>query len=337
MTEKAALASLEAKPLYKLSGHAELSELIALHTRDKAGDPTWTTRDNILYWAKASIGTRYVLRARSLDLSAADCVSWAERTIALGVTDSWTDAYRAQNRLRYKDGNTEGRKNHRTYEDWVCNNTWLWQDWTERLGAATATMRWASKVGEAVERYSTQYVPKEAFATIAENLQTGDVCLLVGKSGGRFVLGHVGIVEKPAGGAVALWHCSPSGGVQRTPFARLISWARGDDLVGFKFVRIGANPDIRAELAKVAAISPTAFDEKYNKPRYDEVLVVDGVKYGKKTLGPDETYWGVFGPEYRTILGLPVNRHLWRKPSDSATTQPALRVVYYPLAMLQQD
>lgn len=318
LEEQKGFLELSTKKLHQMSGHVELSQYMDLRRAALQGKD-YDAGENISHFAAKSLGTRYALDSRSFDLHSANCITWTERNVALGLTDNWQDAYRLQNRLRYKDGSAKKPriKNHRTLEDWVENNRWLWEDITEQLGVATDEMRWFTREGATLEPRTTRYITKETIAAVKLDLRSGDIVLLIGgdpNSAAKTVaIGHVGIVSvSPVNGAFLL-DCSPadSGSALLANLVQELRDSRG--LLGFKFVRIRpkARDLVAGELGrmKMAAPAPATLDQQLTL-RYDELITVDGKVYAKKSIHKGDTLWSLFGPKWHQIIGLPMNREL---------------------------
>ncbi len=343
--KRARFLDLSGKKLHEMKGHVDLAEYMDLRREAFAGKLP-PAEANIVHYMRMGLQARYALNARSFDLRSANCVTWTERTLALGLTDNWADARKLQNRLRYRDGKVgdPAAKNHRTLEDWVANNTWLWQEVTEQLGVPTAEMRWATKSGDVVVRHTAQYVPKEQFASAEASLKSGDVILFVGEGStrtGRAVgVGHMGLISVSPGKGAFAYSCAPGAGGGKADthhLSTLVADLKDDrGLLGFKFLRVRPNAGalVAGELGKmtIPAASPAEIDAELAL-KYDELITVDGKTYAKKTLRPGDTLWSLFGPRWREIMRLPMNGELRRNATwvdGRLKSVSADTVVYFP-------
>jgi hypothetical protein len=121
-------------------------------------------------------------------LERSDCVVFAEHTYAMGLSRSWKEFFWMLQRLRYRDGVIGvATRNHYTEMDWNVANRWLVTDISAELAgpngpgydmrvdrARFLKMRHNTERSIPVETSRQAFVPKEAVAAIAGQLQEGD-------------------------------------------------------------------------------------------------------------------------------------------------------------------
>lgn len=101
--EAARYQVLVAKKPHELAGNAELAELLSLE-KSARGDGPLSPPARLAHWAQRWAGQPYRLYSGVFDLAESDCITFTERTIALGCTDNWNDYSALTKRLRYKEG-----------------------------------------------------------------------------------------------------------------------------------------------------------------------------------------------------------------------------------------
>ncbi|MBI1291480.1 DUF1460 domain-containing protein [bacterium] len=269
------IASLEAKPLYKMTP-AEVGDYVTY-----AHEAYPDLRERIVHLGRKNIGQPYELYLlgefpyETYDsqplycLDKSDCVVFSEHTYAMALSDSWESFFWTLQRIRYRDGVIGvASRNHYTEADWNKSNTWLVTD-VSGLVAGDAAATYKQKVNRAaflkkrykierdipVETITETYVPKEAVPAILDQLQSGDfVNVISGKDGGLYA-SHVGLVAVAEDGSRHFLHSSPPK-VREQTFESYIAAceardarneAKGKDkakLYGFKFLRLNDNPQV---------------------------------------------------------------------------------------------
>jgi hypothetical protein len=183
------IAHLENANLAQFS-NADLELYIATY---RAREPD--LRQRLVNYAEKSLGQRFELPAPMYALDHCDCVTFVERVYALAL--AWDhDSFRGLvSRLRHRDGE-EGylNRNHFTIGEWVPNNTWLFEDLTKELGHGEIKpwiplhhiirrTEFFAQQGVEVdipdEKVVDAFIPREALPDILDQLQTGDVALLI--------------------------------------------------------------------------------------------------------------------------------------------------------------
>lgn len=349
--QAARLDTLSVKPLHS-STHAELAEFMDLRKTKLAGELP-PPADDIVLFAQKSIGQPYVRNAWQHDLSQGDCVTFTERCIALGCTDSWEAAIKIQNRLRYKDGNGGAKNlNNEPILDWIPNNAWLFDDVTDQLGAKTAEFLAVFEGREA----KAVYVPKEELPVAGGNLKTGDIVIIVGDTKTkadpvvRTRAIHMGIIQKRpkrTGEDVRILQSYPPAANDY----RLEALLRNPHMLGCKFLRLKADArtivaDKVANMKSAAKATPAEFDNRAKQRRGefafvtpsrspDSVVVKDGVEYGVIRVKPGETLWSLFKGGYKSVVNLEKNQTFKAKHPDLDVNKYEGEEVYYPIRRVE--
>ncbi len=123
---------LDQRPLDTLS-NAELSELLDLRAAFKWGQIDFP--EEVGRWALKATDQPFKLGASRFKLAEGDCVTLAERSIALALSRDWQTYYNLSQRLRHKEGRIDFlERNFFTLTQWVPNNAWLLDDVTDEFG-----------------------------------------------------------------------------------------------------------------------------------------------------------------------------------------------------------
>ena len=304
-------------------------------------------------FARKTIGQQYVRNAWQHDLAQGDCVTFTERCIALGCTDSWEAAVRVQNRLRYKDGNGGAKNlNREPILDWIPNNAWLFDDVTGQLGVKTVEFQ-AVFEGREIK---AAYMPREELSQAGEALKTGDIVIIVGDTKTepdpvvRTRAIHMGIIEKRPKGSredVRILQSYPPAANDY----RLEALLRNPHMRGCKFLRLKADArqivaDKVAKMQPAAKAIPAEFDNraKLRKGEFafvtpsrspDSVIVKDGVEYGVIRVKPGETLWSLFKSGYKSVVNLEKNQAFKAKHTDLDVKKYEGEEICYPIRRVE--
>lgn len=349
--EQSVLAELASKQVHEFRGHAELAEYLRLRAKERKAAPP-APADAIADFALRSIGQSYRRNAWMHDLSEADCVTFTERCIAVGCTDTWLGARKLQHRLRYRDGNgNRANMNHEPILDWIPANSWLFDEITAAPGVPLVEFD-AYYEGRS-QRVS--YIPKDALLKVGEHLRSGDILLAIGETANpptdpvvRTRCVHMAILYKADGvtPVVELLHSYPPA-ASRWPIERLF---RNRYIRGAKILRL--KPDARAivatELARFADRFNATANQVDNEARLrkgefgfipairrapDQIVTIEGVEYGLVQLKPGETLWSLFGPAYKSVCRMPVNQPFMARHPDLRAEDYAGDSIYYARRM----
>jgi len=134
--ERGRYAQLAARSMSDFSSQ-DLGDYIRLRKKEQEGDPNGPLPvHEVRHFASRAVGTPYRLHAGRFDLTQADCVTFVERTIALGLARDFCTYQWLCDRLRHRNGSVDVLdRNFFTLADWVPNNSWLLRDITAELGA----------------------------------------------------------------------------------------------------------------------------------------------------------------------------------------------------------
>ncbi|MEN3276224.1 MAG: hypothetical protein V7631_2014 [Massilia sp.] len=199
-------------------------------------------------------------------LERSNCVVFAEHTYAMGLSRSWEEFFWMLQRLRYRDGVIGvATRNHYTEMDWNVANRWLVTDISAELAgpngpgydmrvdrARFLKMRHNTERSIPVETSRQAFVPKEAVAAIAGQLQEGDFVNVISTRDGEHWASHVGLVVLGPDGERRFLH-SQAPQVREESFDSFIARAlerearnaregkNGQRVAGFKFLRLNEN------------------------------------------------------------------------------------------------
>lgn len=195
-----------------------------------------------------------------------DCVVFAEHTYAMALSRSWEEFFWMLQRIRYRDGVIGvATRNHYTEMDWNVANRWLVTDISAELAgpngpaydmrvdrARFLKTRHNTERSIPVETSRQAFVPKEAVAAIAGQLQEGDFVNVISTRDGEHWASHVGLVVLGPDGERRFLH-SQAPQVREESFDSFIARAlerearnahegkNGQRLAGFKFLRLNEN------------------------------------------------------------------------------------------------
>jgi hypothetical protein len=199
-------------------------------------------------------------------LERSDCVVFAEHTYAMALSRSWEEFFWMLQRIRYRDGVIGvATRNHYTEMDWNVANRWLVTDISAELAgpdgpgygmrvdrARFLKTRHNTERSIPVETSRQAFVPKEAVAAIAGQLQEGDFVNVISTRDGEHWASHVGLVVLGPDGERRFLH-SQAPQVREESFDSFIARAlerearnaregkNGQRLAGFKFLRLNEN------------------------------------------------------------------------------------------------
>lgn len=267
-----ALETILQKPIYRMSP-VEAGRYVAWQ---HAAEPD--LRKRIAAIGRKNIGQPYILNLLGefpfevhdnlplFSLDHSDCVVFAEHTYAMALSRSWEEFFWMLQRIRYKDGVIGvATRNHYTELDWNVSNRWLLTDISADLAGANGP-GYDMRVDRArflrtrhntvrdipVETSRQAYVPKDAVAGIAAQLQEGDFVNVISTRNGEHWASHVGLVVLGPNGERHFLHSSEPQ-VREETFASYIARAaereaknaregkNGQRLAGFKFLRLNDN------------------------------------------------------------------------------------------------
>lgn len=270
--------------------NADLADYLTLRDRAvKIEGRRFVAHEEMGRLARRTAGQIFRLNAVQHDLAESDCVVLVNRTIAMSLASDWGSYYLLSERLRHKDGVIAYRnRNFSTLGDWLPNNAWLLQDITPLLGRAgnqparefthvirpkvfeefpaapgskyTRIVFKGSDYKSPEQRIVTDtYIPSARVRDIADELQTGDIALVLREgAGGRFGCEHMGLIAREDSGLVTIIHSAPPG-VKHEPlsvFMRRCNWVKG-----YKFLRLKDNAvELAAqERARMATVTTPPF------------------------------------------------------------------------------
>ncbi|NHZ79740.1 DUF1460 domain-containing protein [Massilia sp. CCM 8695] len=260
------LATLQRKQIYQMTP-AEVGRYIAyMHTAEP------DLRKRIAAIGRKNIGQPYVLNLLGeypyelhdnlpmFSLQASDCVVFAEHTYAMALSQSWEEFFWMLQRIRYKDGVIGvATRNHYTEVDWNVNNAWLVSDVSALLAgtdapayemkidrAAFLKMRHNTASSIPVQLSQEAYVAKDRVASVAAQLQDGDLVNVISTRGGKFWASHVGIIVVDANGQRNFLNSAEpqvreesfEAFFARTAAREERNGKNGMKLAGFKFLRL---------------------------------------------------------------------------------------------------
>lgn len=275
--------TVDSRPLHELK-NTDLAAVLAAPRVEggKAKAPEVSIAD----FAKRAVGQPYRREAKHFALDQADCVTFTEHAIAMGLSTDWPSYYRIAQRLRHKDGVPQFLEaNFLVLPDWVENNAWLLEDITAKLGpteqyshplfrrelyeklsfgedANSETGRRKKAAKEAKlqnlsgsERLTDVYLPVRVIPEIEPQLKSGDVCLVIRSkplANGRVTrfCDHLGIIERTTEGQTFLLHAAPPA-ARRDSLRKFLKTYTA--VVGLKFVRLKSNPAERvaSEMSRI--------------------------------------------------------------------------------------
>ncbi len=262
---------LAEKPLYEMSP----KEVDAYLPVAYAKFPDF--RNRLMHYAHKNLGQPYNMYllgefpveiyddAPLFSLSEGDCVVFSEHMYAMTMSRNWREFMQNLIKIRYKDGYISYvTRNHYTEADWDKNNSWLVEDYTEKLGA-TRTVPYTEKIDRQkffakyglettfpVEMLEDTYIPYDALESVLPNLKKGDfVNIARGLSEGKGVyIGHVGLVGELPDGTKTFIHStwpksreeSLTDYVEKAKEANVAKAKAGKVIfLGFKFLRLRAD------------------------------------------------------------------------------------------------
>lgn len=193
-----------------------------------------TTAERVEFCAKLSVDRPYVENAPMFDHRSADCVTFVEQMLAMGMADSYESYIQLVTRLRYAGGEVPLapqqlvfadhrlktldpaaesllllNRNHFIEADWNRNNTWCLQDITKDLGAGPIKpwipmhhivhrKDFFAKKGLSVEtpdeKLIDAFIPRESVADIINELQPGDVVEVIVGTLENRYCEHMGVI-----------------------------------------------------------------------------------------------------------------------------------------------
>jgi hypothetical protein len=289
--DAARLEVLESTPLHKMNNHVTLAEYMRLRRMALDGRPL-TPEAEIIHYALKHVGVPYKSGAHMFDLAQAGCVTWTERVIALGLTETWEDSYKLLLRMRYAGGDqsTPAKLNHYPLSDWVPNNSWLFEDITEQLGVHVAVLTDVTNRRQKYVEYlqsaghadapgavdlpgevsiQTPYVPAAELPACYGRLQSGDLAFFVADYPDqtdnviRPRCIHEGIIYLDQG-EVRILHSVQPAAANESLERFILKRIPRDRFLGIKFVRLRPNAReiVKAELirAKMQSVPPAEKD-----------------------------------------------------------------------------
>ena len=139
------------------------------------------------------------------------------------MSDDWWSYLRTLQRIRYRDGIVSMvTRNHYTIADWIPNNSFLFEDITDRLGEGKAAVplhqvckrtKFFEKKGVEVdipdEVVADHYIPKENLPQVLDELQNADFVNIIRGNEKSQYAGHVGMIAIADDGTVDFLHSTP--------------------------------------------------------------------------------------------------------------------------------
>jgi hypothetical protein len=252
------LAQLRAAPLYSFNERevdAYLQWLCAQQP-DMRGRVVHLARKNIGQPYRAFLLGEFPFELRDADplhcLSASDCVTFVEQTYAMAMACDWSSFFKTLQRLRYRGGIVGFEtRNHFPEADWNPNNSWLFDEVTDRLadGAAepmeTRIDRAAFYSQHGLRRVLApqiiqgRFVPVARLSAVTAGLADGDVVELVKGQDQWKHVSHMGLIFHDSAGNPTILH-SGSPAVREESLANYL--AKHADVVGLKLLRPKPQP-----------------------------------------------------------------------------------------------
>ncbi len=179
-------------------------------------------------------------------LSASDCVTFVEQTLAMALSHDWPSFFHTLQRIRYKDARIGIlTRNHFTEADWNRNNAWLLDDLTKNLpGAipfhvcvkrAAFFKQFKIEVSPGIEEFDDVQVPRDRLASILPQLRDADIIEFVRTTKGQPYVGHLGFVFHDTAGKTTLLHATKPT-VREVPLEDYVK--NHENITGFKFLRL---------------------------------------------------------------------------------------------------
>jgi len=297
LEEQEQYASLEANPLTSYK-NVDVAQLLTLRSKLIASSgETLNPHESIGRYALKAIDQPYRLNAVQHDWAEVDCVVFVNRAIAMAVSKDWASYCRVTECLMHKNGAVEYKnRNFSTLGDWLPNNLWLLEDITSSLpGVENFTHVIRPKVFREVKTADSvrtifvghdwktkntvnrteSFVPRDRIVDVLEQLQTGDVALVIYGVDKRPGCDHMGLIVRDNNDRVAIIHATK-------PRVRKVALTQFVDdyprISGFKFLRLRANAssivdDKAIESVEVAV--PSQLDAKIQRLRDARAKKID--------------------------------------------------------------
>lgn len=193
--------------------------------------------ERLQYYSEKGIGTPYLIfnlgegadsyvdPDPTIDFARTDCMTFCEHTLALAISDNYSNMYHNLQKIRYNKGQIGYiTRNHYTLVDWLPNNNWLLEDVTREVGAGTTktitkeidrpafyknngVSESELKNAPGKTKISIDYIPTGELSGIVHNLKGGEVFSIITKHPAVFSA-HMGIVIKDSWGNTILRHAS---------------------------------------------------------------------------------------------------------------------------------
>jgi hypothetical protein len=218
------LAELEKAPLYTFN-EAEVNVYLK-HLHETVKDPI----ARVIHLARKNIGQPYAIYLlgefpyETYDpdpmycLEKSDCVTFVEHTYAMALSKDWPSFFRTLQRIRYKDGQVGLlTRNNESVADWEPNNSWLFEDVTDKLGDGHQTVPlhlfWQPSkfygqfgIGKDLPdvTVNSTYIPASNVPNILKDLKAGDLIHIVRGNAKEQYVGHFTMVTDPTVPGVGL-------------------------------------------------------------------------------------------------------------------------------------
>ncbi len=196
-------------------------------------------KDRIQYYSELGKGTPYLIFNMGegphndpdpdplMDFGRTDCMLFCEHTLALSVSNNYSQMFDNLQKIRYKNGKISYTlRNHFTIADWLPNNNWMLEDITEDIGKGL-TKEIIKKIDRKgtfkdngvsesdlndtpdTETMKVKYIPTKNLLKIKNKLQGGEIVSIITTIPGVFSI-HMGIIAVDEWGNVIFRHASGS-------------------------------------------------------------------------------------------------------------------------------
>jgi hypothetical protein len=214
-------ASAPSKPLFEMTP-AEIDHLL-----NNISQQNLTITERINYFSELFLGTPYSPNCTGdgsdalyepwplVNFQETNCMALCEHVLALSISDSWDNFFNNLQHIRYKDGIIGMRtRNHYTMADWLPENSWLLENVSRKIGGTSAqtvtrtishTHFFRTK-GITDLRYvlpdrkiAIDYLPLNKLANLENELQMGDILVLIVANKTDIFAAHMALVAEKNG------------------------------------------------------------------------------------------------------------------------------------------
>lgn len=161
----------------------------------------------------------------TIDFARTDCMTFCEHTLALAISNDYSDMYNNLQKIRYKNGLIGyTSRNHYTIVDWLPNNSWLLRDITAQIGKGL-TKKMTKEIDRPAfyknngvtekelenappkKKLTIEYIPTNSISKIQDSLQGGEIVSVITTHPVVFSA-HMGIIVKDQWGNIIFRHAS---------------------------------------------------------------------------------------------------------------------------------